>query len=396
MAARIPPGLLAALLLVDFTDEWCSTLLPVATPAIRADLGLSYAEAGLLLGLIFGGGIVGGVATAAADFVSRRALAGAGAVVYGLCMLAFGFSDEFVVLAISAFIWGAASDAFVHGAELALADLAGDDLEPTLATVNFLGAFGTVLAPIVLSVSFVTGASWRVPFVAGGVLAIGYGVVLASLSLPRPQGDGDEHTPLRVVRAVLRDPLVRRLAFVELISESLDLAFLGFMAVYLEQARGFSSAAASALLAVVLGGTVVGFAFVAAARLRPGVGTLRPAALVEAVAILGIIVLPGWFGVALGGLVFGISGAFWWVAFQAAVLRARPTQTGTTWAVVSYLSLPALLAAPAAGYLADRYGVGAAMALFPTLAAVAVLAAPGPGRGRTSRLRRWPTRFSLP
>ena len=377
-------------MLVDFTDEFSTFLLPAATPAIRADLGLSYAEAGALLGLLFGGGLIGGVTIAAADFVSRRLLAGTGALVYGVCMLTFGLSDSFIVLAVAAFIWGAASDAFVHGASLALADLAGDDLEPTLATVNFIGAFGSLLAPVALSITFAAGLGWRPPFVAGGVLAIGYGVVLASLPLPGPTGDGDEHTPARVVRAVLRDATVWRLGLLELISESLDLGFLGFIAVYLQQERGFSDAMASAMLAVVLTGVLIGFAVLALAGIRPGPRALKVSAVVETAAILGMLLLPGLVGVVVGALAFGLAGAVWWVTFQSAVLRARPTQTGTTWAVVGYLGLPALLAAPAAGLIADRFGLGVAMALFPALAAIGVFAAPG--RIRLPRLRSWTTR----
>lgn len=383
-------GLLAALLLVDFTDEWCTFLLPAATPAIRTDLGLSYAEAGVLLGLLFGGGLIGGVTIAAADFVSRRLLAGTGAVVYGVCMLTFGLSDTFVVLALAAFVWGAASDAFVHGASLALADLAGDDLEPTLATVNFVGAFGSLLAPVALTVTFAADLGWRPPFVVGGVVAVAYGVVLGRLPLPGPAGRGEDHTPGRVVRAVLRDPTVWRLGLVELVSESLDLGFLGFLAVYLGQERGFSDAMASAVLAIVLTGVIVGFAAVALGGLRPGPGALKVTAAIEAVAILGMLLLPGVAGVVAAALVLGVVAAVWWVAFQAAVLRARPTQTGTTWAVVGYLGLPALLAAPAVGLLADRFGLGAAMAVFPALAVVGVLAAPG--RIALPRLPRWATR----
>jgi predicted MFS family arabinose efflux permease len=342
------------------------------------------------LGLLFGGGLVGGVTIAAADFLSRRLLAGVGAVVYGPCMLAFGFSDAFVVLAVAAFIWGAASDAFVHGAQLALADLAGDDLEPTLATVNLLSAVGTLLAPVVLAFTLAAGFGWRLPFVVGGSLAIGYGFLLARLPLPPPSGDGEEHTPGRVALAVLRDATVRRLALAVFFIDALELGFLAFTAVYLQQERGFSGAASSAMLSVVLLGGLAGFASVAVTGSRPGIGALRTAAAVQALATVGILALPGSLGIALGGFAWGAAGAVWWVTFQAAVLRVRPTQTGTTWAVVNYLSLPALAAGPAIGFVADRFGVGIAMALFPALAALAVVAAPG--RVALPRLRRWATR----
>jgi hypothetical protein len=189
---------------------------------------------------------------------------------------------------------------------------------------------------------------------------------------------------------VLRDATVRRLALAAFVMDALELGFLGFTAVYLQQERGFSDAASSAMLSVVLLGGLAGFAAIAVSGYRPGIGALRAAAAVQAMGIIGVLALPGPLGIALGELVLGAAGAVWWVTFQAAVLRVRPSQTGTTWAVVNYLSLPALAAGPVIGFVADRFGVSTAMALFPALAALGVLAAPG--RMPLPRLRRWATR----
>ena len=66
--------------------------------------------------------------TIAADYMSRRWLASLGAAAYGVSLIVFGTSHSLITLVIAAFCWGAAGDAFVHGCEVALVDLAGDDL----------------------------------------------------------------------------------------------------------------------------------------------------------------------------------------------------------------------------------------------------------------------------
>ncbi|MFN8558680.1 MAG: hypothetical protein U0531_15530, partial [Dehalococcoidia bacterium] len=117
-------------MLVRFADEWFAFFPAGAASSIQLDLRLTYAQAGAVLSAAPAGGLAGQVFTVAADYVSRRLLAAIGAAVYGLCMLAFATADSFAVLLVAAFVWGAAGDAFIHSCEVALVDLAGDDLPP--------------------------------------------------------------------------------------------------------------------------------------------------------------------------------------------------------------------------------------------------------------------------
>jgi MFS transporter, FSR family, fosmidomycin resistance protein len=142
--------------------------------SIRADLGLSYAQAGVLLALLPAGAVLGVVLMAAADFVSRRVLGAGGAFAFALCLLVFATSSSFVALAIASFVWGAASDAFIHATQLALAELAGDELDGTLARTNLLGSVGDLLGPLTLAVAAATGVGWRPVFAVGGVLMLAY------------------------------------------------------------------------------------------------------------------------------------------------------------------------------------------------------------------------------
>jgi FSR family fosmidomycin resistance protein-like MFS transporter len=359
----LPHGLLASLLLVDLADEWFTFLPAGAMESIRADLGLSYAQAGLLLALLPAGGVLGTVLMAAADFVSRRLLGAGGALVFALCLLVFATSRTFVALAVASFVWGAASDAFVHSTQLALAELAGDELDAMLARTNLLGSLGELLGPLTLAGAAGVGLGWRPVFSAGGVLMLAYAAWLAAQRLPPPRPHGT--TPWSVVRAVVRDGRVLRLAAIWTLIGALEAPFFGFLIANLEETRYVSTAAATAILVCVVAGGVATYAALAAAS-RPFSARSR-----FVVASLGLLVTtmvmvsaPSPVVVGAAGVGFGAASAVLWVALQAATYRLRPGQVGTTQAAVSGLSTVGIAVPTLIGVAADRLGVGAAMWLF--------------------------------
>jgi predicted MFS family arabinose efflux permease len=367
----VPYGLLASLLLVDLADEWFTFLPAGAMESIRADLGVSYAEAGVLLALLPAGGVLGTVLMAAADFVSRRVLGAGGAFVFALCLLVFATGRSFIVLAAAAFVWGAASDAFVHATQLALAELAGDDLDATLARTNLLGSLGELLGPVTLALAAAAGLGWRSVFAVGGVLMLAYAAWLAAQPLPPPRPDGS--TPWSVVRAVAKDARVLRVAAIWALSAALEAPFLGFLIANLEETRDVSAAAATALVVAVVAGGMATYAALAVVR-RP-FSTRSRLVLASVGLVVTTVVMVGapWTAVVgLAGVGFGAAGALLWVALQATTYRLRPGQVGTTQAVISGLSTVSVAIPPVVGVAADRLGLATAMWLF-VLAPVGIL-----------------------
>lgn len=365
-------------MLVDAVDEWLSYLPTGAAPQIRGGLGLGYAQIGLLLALLPAGGIVGNARLVAADFVSRRALASLGALVYASCLATFAVGHSFGTLAAASFVWGAASDAFVHGSSLALAELAGDDLDATLAGKDLFGSIGTLAAPATVAAAAVLGLGWRPVFACGAVVTAGFGAWLACQPLPAPVRA--EPTPWRAVRATLADRRVLRLGVVGLLWDTLDAPFLGLATVYLVS-RGYSASGAALTVGTWTAGALVAYALM---TVRPpdGVRTMRRAAVLRAPAVGALVAVPVPVVAATASFVLGVSAARFWVPYQGEVLRARPGQRGTTWAVISAVALPGLAPGPAVGALADRVGLTAAMSLFAAspLVVVAVLGAAGTER----------------
>lgn len=359
----MPYGLIASLLLVDLADEWFTFLPAGAMESIRADLGLSYAQAGVLLALLPAGGVLGIVLMVAADFVSRRVLAAGGAFVFALCLLAFATGRSFAVLAVASFVWGAASDAFVHATQLALAELAGDDLDATLARTNLLGSIGDLLGPLTLAFAAGAGLGWRPVFAIGGVLMLAYSAWLAAQPLPPPRPDGS--TPWSVVRAVVRDVRVLRLAAIWALIAILDEPFVGFLIANLEKTRHVSPAAATGLVVSVVAGGIATYAVLAVARHPFDAGSRLAVGAMGLLATTGVMVAAPWPAViALAGVGFGAAIALVWVTILTTTLRVRPGQVGTTQAVISGLSTVRVAIPPLIGLVADRLGLATGMWLF--------------------------------
>ncbi len=183
-------------------DECAGFLTPGAFASFHRELGLSYSSASLVLVLAAPGAIVGNVFTILGDHRSRRAIGAGGALGYAAALLAFGTGQSFAVLAIASFALGMSATALVHGTELALVDVAGDEVTAYLARGMVFGAVGGVLGPALLVLAAATGFGWRAAFLACAPAMAAYGVWLSRLPLP-PPSHPEPSRPLRALRPIL-------------------------------------------------------------------------------------------------------------------------------------------------------------------------------------------------
>jgi len=373
---RAPYGFVAALVLVRFADEWTTFFPAGALEPIRRDLGLDYAEVAGVLVALPAGGLVGTFFVIAADYVSRRLLASLGAATYGAAMIAFGLGHSLPVLLAAAFAWGAASDAFVHGSEVALVDLADDALAKTLARMNAWASVGDLLGPATLGLAAMTGLGWRGAFVGGGALMLAYALWLGAHRFPPPHPRTARASPFAVwgdLRAIAGDLEVMLLAVVlglwGLLDESLD----GFMIAYFEHTRHWSPALAATPVVAILVGALMGFA-----RFERIAGGRSPRAVILACAMLTVMALPLAIYVPLPALQliaafgFGGAGAVLYTMLESVALSLRPGQVGATSAVVSTVGMIGMAYPTLVGAVADVRGLGAGLALYAAIPPIIV------------------------
>ena len=367
----------AALLLVRLADE-SAVFVPFGTlESFRADLGLTYAQAGTVLAAIGPGALVGGVFAYAADRCSRRLIAGGGAFGFALSLALFAGGRSFAVLLAAGFLMGLASTAMVDAAEVALVDVAGEDLRRYLARSNLLAEVGDLLGPLLIAAVAVAGLSWRVAFAVGAGLMAVYGLWLSAAPLPPPVNDSGDGARVEDagaggrrpgLRDVLCDPAVWVMGLIGMLMTPFDEALVGFTIALLEQERGASGATATVVAIVgVVGGVL---AFTVLARRFEGVDDDRLlvwSMAVMAAGAVAIAVVPVLALVAVAGFLVAVGLSLGWLAVQHRSLTLRPGQVGTTKAVLGAIEFTGFWIPVAIGALADRAGLTAAVGSYGLL-----------------------------
>lgn len=359
------------MLAVRLVDESNAFLYAGTFEPLRDDLGLTYAQASTAFVAIAVGGVAGSGLTVLADYRSRRVIAAGGAGGFAVALLLVALADGLAPLLVASFLVGVAATAMVDAAEIALADLAGDDLERHLTIQNVLGAAGDLLGPAIVVGVLAAGGSWRLCFAVGALVSAVYAARLATLAFPPPHEREDGHTVRAGVGSVLRDPRVWLAGAVGLFLGPLDEPLLAFFIAHLEAAEGLSAAGAIAVATAAIVGELAGYASIGR---RPSRLVLDAVAL--AIAVTAMVLAPEPATAVAAAAAAGVALARFWVGFQARVLLLRPAQTETVKAVTSVVETVGWLLPLLAGAVADRLDVTAGLAAYAVMAwAVALTAA---------------------
>ncbi len=361
---------MASLLLVGFADETVAFLPYGAVESIREDVGISYVQAGFLLALYPGIGLLATPLGVVVDFVSRRAMAAIGGIGYGLGLCLFAVAGNFATLFAAVVVMGLIGDALTRAVEVALVDVAGDKIEPALARSNLLASVGDIFGPLLLAGSLATGLGWRGAFWAGGALMIAYGIVLATQPLPRPvkADDDEQRTPWRGFLEVARDRRVLVAGLFVALIVAFDDTFEGFAVAFLTTDRGLAPAVATLVAGAGMAGGVVAAAWASRTN-RRRIG-LRPCGVLLVAGVLLLLLVPHVVAAAVGTAAVCAAVNLAWIILQAGYMTLRPGQAGTTSAVAEAVANVGVLTPLAIGLIADHHGLTVAMMLYVVIAVV--------------------------
>jgi MFS transporter, FSR family, fosmidomycin resistance protein len=372
----------AVLLAIEFIDELVFGAREAAWPRVRSDLGLSYTEIGLLLGIP---NIVSAIVEPAfgifGDTRHRRFVMVVGGGCFAAALALFAVSNSFVLAMVSFIVLYPASGAFVSLAQATLMDGSEGRHEHAMARWTFAGSLGVVAGPLALSALFFLGGGWRGLFV---VLAIASGVL--TLVLARGHGAGHPGHETRAstspreslrnaVRALRRPEVWRWLVLLEFANFMLD-TLLGFLALYLVDERGFSSATAGLAVATWAGVGLVGDgAIILILRRVRGLTWVRLSSLVLVALFVPFLLFePLAITFALLALL-GFFNCGSYAVLKAQLYAALPGQSGVVLTVSAGFGLIGALIPTLLGVIADAYGVTATMWILlagPIVLAVAI------------------------
>jgi len=365
-ALRRTAAFALALLLIEFLDEFVFGVREAAWPLIRTDLGLSYVQVGLLLGVpSLISSIVEPFLGILGDVWRRRVLILGGGGLFALALLLAALSQSFSILLIAFILFYPASGAFVTLSQATLMDVDPDRHEQNMARWTLAGSLGTVTGPFILGAVAMLGLGWREPFILCAGLALILVMVVSRLRFANGQresgGTSFKAGMIKALRALRRGEVLRWLTLLQFSDLMLDV-LLGFLALYFVDVVGLTPAVAGTAVAVW---TVVGLLgdllLIPLLERLQGLRYLRVSAALELVLFPAFLLVPNvWVKLVLLGLL-GFFNAGWYSILQARLYSAMPGQSGTVMTVGNIFGLLGGLIPLGLGLVAERFDLLAAM-----------------------------------
>lgn len=359
-------------LLVEFFDELDYGVTGAVMPALRAELGLSYAQVGLLFGLpaVTGALVEPALMLLGDTGLRKRLVIGGGlAILVALIMVAVGASFPVILLA---FIIGyPASGAFVTLSQATLMD-ANPGREPQMmARWTVAGSLGSLLGPLFVAGVLLMGLSWRWLFVALAVLVLALVLAILPWKFPlhpanagRAKGKAapTAQALLQNLKEALRNPaLLRWIILLELSDLLLDV-FTGYVPLYFTDVVGFTTVQAGLLLSgLMLASLAADLALIPLLEKVPGRAVVRTSAAITLFAYTTWLLAPWPLVKILLLFLLRFTTMGWYQVLQGEAYAAAPGRSGTVMAVGSIVGLFGGGLAALVGFIASLAGLPAAM-----------------------------------
>jgi FSR family fosmidomycin resistance protein-like MFS transporter len=377
------------LLAIEFLDEFVFGIREAAWPLMRSDLGLDYAQIGLLLGVPnVVSGLVEPILGVLGDVWRRRLLILGGGTAFALALLLTGLSHGFPTLLGAFVLLYPASGAFVTLSQATLMDSDVAHHEQNMARWTFAGSLGVVIGPLALGAATAVGVSWRGLFLFCAGLTPILLLRASRFQYTHEQSDPDRTDftagVMDALRAMRRGEVLRWLTLLQFSDLMMDI-LLGFLALYLVDVGGVAPSQAGAAVAVWTGMGLMGdLLLIPLLRRVRGLDYLRFSAAAELALFTAFLLVSGmWAKLALLGLL-GLFNAGWYSILKAQLYSAMPGQSGAVMTVSNVFGLVGGLIPLGLGLAAERFGLGVTMWLL-LLGPVALLIGIPRQRGRAWR-----------
>lgn len=399
LARLLRPGMAALLaaLAVEYVDELVDGTKSAAMPLIRHDLGLSYAQVGLLAAVpLFAGsllelpfGVISGTGA------RRRRFILGGGLVFVAAVLGAGLATSFAGLLAALVIFFPASGVFVSLTQSALMDAAPERQAQHMARWTLAGSLGAVAGPLLVSAVLAIGGTWRVAFICVAACSVLAWLAVGATSRNgqargAPSGNdttGDDAADdepdwpgwRAAAQVAWESGALRWLVLVEVADLLLDV-FTVFLALYLIAATHASPAVSALGVAVRLGAGLAGdVILIHLLERRDSRWVLRASVWLVMFLLPAFLLVPG-LGLKLAVLAaLTIATAPWYPVLKAELFGSLPGRSGLAVSLASASGLVGGLGPLAVGLLAERFGLDWAMASLCTVP-VAMLAVPAARR----------------
>lgn len=337
------------LLLIELFDELYYGIEGAVLPSLRSDLGLSYTQVGLLLGLpgVLSTFIEPLILLLGDTHLRKRLIIGGGITVAGGA-LALAQAETFWVALAALMVSYPASGAFVTLSQATLMDLNPGRESQMMARWTVFGSLGNLLGPLLVTAVYAAGSGWRLNYLLMAGLALALALVGLPQQIGRPTAAGGDHErpkpALRGLLTGLKDALrnsglMRWLVLLEIGDLLMDV-FVGYSALYFADRVGMSPGQVGIMMsALMAAGLAANLALIPILERVPGRLLVRVTAVIAGIGYAAWLLAPWlWAKVALAILVrFSTLG--WYEVLQGEAYAAVPGRSGTVVAASSVMGV---------------------------------------------------------
>ena len=357
-------------MLIEFFDELNYGVGNVALPAIRTELGFSYVQVGLLLGLP---GIVNTfiepVLMLLGDTHYRKHIMLGGGLVIALSLIAIASARSFPLVLFGMVIGFPASGAFVSLSQATLMDINPGREPHMMARWTLAGSLANLIGPLVLAGGFALGFGWRWAFYAMAGLCLLLVALTWRRQIPIHVNQQIDPQPGAMVKGLLvglwdavRNPRLLRWMLLLPFSDFLLDVLTGYLPLYFTDVAGMSLAKASLMMSVLmLVGLISNILLIPLLERVPGRKLVRISAGLAGALYIAWLLVP-WFWAKIGLIILiKLVTLGWYEVLQGEAFATIPGKSGTVMAINSVIGLLAGGIAFLIGLVASQAGLPAAM-----------------------------------
>jgi MFS transporter, FSR family, fosmidomycin resistance protein len=357
-------------MLIEFFDELNYGVGNVALPAIRTDLGFSYVQVGLLLGLP---GIVNTfiepVLMLLGDTRYRKHIMLGGGLVIALSLIAIASAWSFPLVLFGMVIGFPASGAFVSLSQATLMDINPGREPHMMARWTLAGSLANLIGPLVLAGGFALGFGWRWAFYAMAGLCLLLVVLTWRRQIPihvnqqvDPQTGAMVKGLLAGLWEAVRNTRLLRWMLLLPFSDFLLDVLTGYLPLYFTDVTGMSVAKASLMMSVLmLVGLISNILLIPLLERVPGRKLVRVSAGLAGSLYMAWLLVP-WFWAKIGLIILiKLVTLGWYEVLQGEAFATIPGKSGTVMAINSMIGLLGGAIAFLIGLVAAQAGLPAAM-----------------------------------
>lgn len=365
----IPLALL--FLLIEFFDELNYGIQGAVLPSLRRDLGLDYAQIGLLLGLPHAlNTFIEPALMLFGDTRLRKGLVIAGGLVIALSLLLTAGAHSFPLVLLAFVIGFPSSGAFVTLSQATLMDLNPGREAQMMARWTVAGSLGNLFGPLLVAGGFALALGWRWSYLALTGLCLALVLLVVRQPFPAQRRLEDDPDSSRSDFAALLPNLwvalrnlglLRWLALLEFADLMLDV-YAGYVALYFADVIGLSPAQVGVLLSALMAASLCADLLLVPLLERfPGRRVVRISAAITALLYPAWLLLP-WPPVKIAlAIALRLSTLGWYPVLQGEAYAAMPGRSGTVMAVNSLAGPLSGALVWLVGWAAERAGLPQAM-----------------------------------